>query len=98
MSPITPDTIPTNVGPVEQPTSPASAISANMAVPPFGRAADALLKVPGHMIPTDSPHAAQAMRLSPGTGRRDIPRYERMHRPLLQIMNRSRLIRSPYFP
>ena len=98
LSPITPDTIPTNVGPVEQPTSPASAISANMAVPPFGRAADALLKVPGHMIPTDSPHAAQAMRLSPGTGRRDIPRYERMHRPLLQIMNRSRLIRSPYFP
>ena len=46
LSPKAPDTIPTNVGPPEQPISPPNASNANMAVPPLGKAADALLKVP----------------------------------------------------
>lgn len=49
------DTNPTSVGPPEHPRSPASASSANIAVPPFFRATEALLNVPGHMIPTDRP-------------------------------------------
>lgn len=73
-SPNTPDTMPTSVGPPEQPISPPRANNANMAVPPFGKAADALLKVPGHIIPTDSPQTAQAIRLSNGTGKREIPK------------------------
>ena len=64
LSPILLDTIPTRVGPPEHPRSPPSAKSANMAVPPFGRAAAALLKEPGHIIPTESPQTAQATRLS----------------------------------
>ena len=52
------DTIPTKVDPPEHPRSPANAISANMAVSPRGKPADALLNVPGHMIPTDRPHTA----------------------------------------
>ena len=74
LSPSAPDTIPTNVGPPEQPISPPKANNANMAVPPLGKAADALLKVPGHMIPTDSPQTAQAIRLNSGMGKREIPK------------------------
>ena len=74
LSPSRPDTIPTKVGPTEQPISPPNASSANRAVPPFGIAADALLKVPGHRIPTDRPLTAQAIKLSWGTGRRAIPK------------------------
>ena len=74
LSPNAPETIPTNVGPPEQPISPPNANNANIAVPPFGKAADALLKVPGHMIPTDSPQTAQAIRLSHGFGKREIPK------------------------
>ncbi len=69
-----------------------------MAVPPFGRAAAALLNVPGHIMPTDRPQTAQAIRDICGTGNNDIPRYDKMHRLLLQTINRSRLIRSPHFP
>lgn len=68
------DTAPTTVGPPEHPRSPPRARNANMAVPPFGIAADALLKVPGHMIPTESPQTAQAARLRSGLGKRAIPR------------------------
>lgn len=39
LSPKAPDTIPTNVGPPEQPISPPNASNANMAVPPLGKAA-----------------------------------------------------------
>lgn len=60
-SPNAPDTMPTNVGPPEQPISPPNANNANIAVPPFGRTADALLNVPGHIISTDSPQIAQAI-------------------------------------
>lgn len=68
------DIVPTRVGPPEHPRSPPSANSANIAVPPLGRAADALLNVPGHMIPTESPQTAQAARLIRGSGIKDIPR------------------------
>ena len=74
LSPRVPETKPTTVGPPPQPTSPPSASSANMAVPPLGSAEDALLKVPGHMMPTDRPHRAQNTRLSPGTGSSETPR------------------------
>ena len=68
------DTAPTTVGPPEHPRSPASASSANKAVPPFRIDEDALLKVPGHMIPTESPQTAQPTRLSIGTGTKAMQR------------------------
>ena len=73
-SPSIPDTIPTTVGPPEQPTSPPRANRANKAVPPFGKAAAALLKVPGHMMPTERPQRAQEIRLSWGRGSSEMPR------------------------
>ena len=45
-----------------------------MAVPPLGKAADALLKVPGHMIPTESPQTAQAIRFNSGIKNNEIPK------------------------
>ena len=74
LSPKAPDTIPTNVGPPEQPISPPNASNANMAVPPLGKAADALLKVPGHMIPTERPQTAQAIRFNSGIENNEIPK------------------------
>lgn len=50
--------IPAKVGPDEQPKSPPSARRANIAVPPPFIPADALLNVPGHMMPTEKPHIA----------------------------------------
>ena len=61
-------TVPTRVGPEEQPRSPARARSANMVVPPVGMDAEAMLNVPGHIIPTEKPHTAQPMRPSAGCG------------------------------
>ena len=83
LSPKALDTAPTTVGPPEHPRSPPRARNANMAVPPFGIAAAALLKLPGHIIPTERPHTAQAARLNCGMGRREIPRYDRIHRQQL---------------
>ena len=71
---ICPVTKPTSVGPPEQPTSPANARRANMAVPPFFKVADALLKVPGHIMPTDKPQIAQPTSEISGDGDRDIHR------------------------
>ena len=68
------ETIPTRVGPLEQPKSPANAISANIAVPPPRMEAEALLKDPGHKIPTDSPHNAQPINPKIGDGTRAIQR------------------------
>ena len=51
------ETNPARVGPPEQPRSPARASKANMAVPPRGIMEEALLKVPGHRIPTEKPHS-----------------------------------------
>lgn len=66
---------PTRAGPVEHPRSPASASNANSAVPPFRSIADALLKVPGHIIPTDKPQTAQPARDKAGDDEREIHRY-----------------------
>ena len=41
------------------PKSPAMASNANIAVPPVGTLLDVILIVPGHMIPTENPHAIQ---------------------------------------
>jgi len=60
------------VGPEEQPKSPARARKANIAVPPPRMEADAILKVPGHMIPTDRPHIPQPISPSAGWGDREI--------------------------
>ena len=57
---------PTTDGPAEQPTSPANAIKAYIAVPVFGSVTAAVLKVPGQKIPTEKPHMAQPIR--PTTG------------------------------
>lgn len=55
---------PTAAGPIEQPTSPDSASSAKSAVPPVGSAFAPMLRLPGHIIPTERPHKAQPIRLS----------------------------------
>ena len=60
------DTNPASVGPPEQPTSPARASMANIAVPPLRIVADALLNVPGHIMPTEKPHTAHP--ISPTAG------------------------------
>ena len=69
-----PETKPTREGPVVQPRSPARANKANMAVPPFGHAAAARLKVPGHMMPTERPHSAQPSSPRTGTGAKTASR------------------------
>ena len=71
---IIPDICPTTVGPTEQPISPPRANKANMVVPPFGREDEAVLNVPGHIIPTERPQAAHAIRLSCGMGSKDMPK------------------------
>ena len=57
---------PTTVGPAVQPRSPARAMRANIAVPPPGSAATAVLQVPGQKMPTEKPHSAQPMSASTG--------------------------------
>ena len=74
LSPAKSDTKPTKVGPTEHPKSPPKASKANNAVPAFGKAAAALLKVPGHIIPTEKPLIAQANKLKIGLGKREIPK------------------------
>ena len=57
---------PVRVGPMEHPTSPASARNANIAVPPPFSTLAAMLKVPGQKMPTDNPQKAHP--ISPNTG------------------------------
>ena len=61
-------TKPTSVGPPLQPKSPAKANKANIAVPPVRKEAAALLKLPGHIIPTERPQMEQPIRLIIGEG------------------------------
>ena len=65
---------PVSVGPTEQPTSPASARNANIAVPPDGRSFEAMLNVPGQNMPTEKPQSAQPARLKAGYGESDVIR------------------------
>lgn len=66
------DTRPARVGPLEHPRSPASARRANIVVPPRGIETDAVLKSPGHIIPTENPQSAQPKRFNTGNGRMEI--------------------------
>ena len=50
---------PTIPGPILPPKSPAMARRENIAVPPVGKVFEEILIVPGHMIPTENPHAIQ---------------------------------------
>ena len=69
-----PEATPTVVGPREQPTSPARASRANMAVPPVRIFALAILKEPGQRMPTDKPQSPQPMSPSIGEEERDMSR------------------------
>ena len=68
------DTVPTTVGPIEQPTSPANARKANIAVPPRLSVAADKLKVPGQRIPTAKPHRPQPSKMIRGSGESEIIR------------------------
>ena len=72
LSPNAPATNPARVEPPEQPMSPASAMSANIAVPPPGIDSEAMLSVPGQKIPTENPQTAQPNRPSAGIGASEI--------------------------
>ena len=67
-------TNPTDMGPMVPPRSPASARKANIAVPPAGQMREAMLMVPGHMMPTEKPHRAQPATPRAGAGVRDASR------------------------
>ena len=60
------DTVPTIAGPSAPPRSPASASSANIAVPPVGSVLEEMLIEPGHIIPTEKPHRMHPIRPSIG--------------------------------
>ena len=69
------DTAPTADGPAVQPRSPASASRANMAVPPLGHPALAMLNTPGHMMPTKKPTKPHPASPSAGTGEKTHRAY-----------------------
>ena len=92
------ETKPTRVGPRVQPMSPPRASRANIAVPPRERTDDAVLNVPGHIMPTANPHTASEAMLTMGRGMTVMPMYEAVARAQLNIINLSREILSPYLP
>ena len=57
---------PTSCGPAEAPKSPPAAIIAYKKTPPVGMRSDAIIKLPGHNIDTQSPVNAQANNPSRG--------------------------------
>ena len=63
---------PTKVGPLEHPKSPANARNAKRAVPPLFKQEEAMLKVPGHKMPTENPQSPQASKLRSGKGEREM--------------------------
>ena len=65
--PKNPEIVPTSVGPLAQPRSPAKANSANIAVLP-GSVLAARLNVPGQNRPTDNPHRPHPISESAGIG------------------------------
>ena len=69
-----PLTAPINAGPTEQPTSPNTAKMPNIAVPPYGYAAEVSENVPGHMRLTEKPHSAHESRESHGFSNKAVPR------------------------
>ena len=87
--PVYDETSPTRNGPQEQPTSPASASRENIIVPPFFSEVAALLKVPGHIIPTDNPQSPQPTRLIAGQRTKPVIMYDAIHTSELISMKRS---------
>ena len=67
-------TSPVSVGPPEQPRSPPSASSANIAVPPLSQLREASVKLPGHMAPTANPTTPHPASPIKGTGERTLIR------------------------
>ena len=67
-------TAPVRAGPTEQPMSPHTASTPNMAVPPLGKEAEVELSTPGHIRLTAKPHKAQQNRDTRGAGNREAPR------------------------
>ena len=65
------ENIPTIEGPIEPPKSPPNAKNANIAVPPVGHFCAEILRVPGHIIPTESPHNAHAINPKIATGAKE---------------------------
>ena len=63
--------LPTKVGLVMAPKSPANAKKANIAVPPVGHLWADMLIDPGHIIPTVIPQRAQPASPKMGTGDKD---------------------------
>lgn len=81
------ETNPTNVGPPEQPTSPANAKNANIAVPPpFMLTAD-ILNVPGQRIPTESPHSPHPRSPNTADDVREIIKYDIIQSMPLKSIN-----------
>ena len=64
--------------------APARASSANIAVPPVRIHAEALLNVPGHIMPTEKPHIAQPIRATK-IAHKDIITDHKMHSEFYQI-------------
>lgn len=92
------ETSPARVGPPPHPRSPARASRANIAVPPPRIVADALLNVPGHIIPTENPHTAQPIRFIAGTGTNIMHIYDATQSRQLKIIKLSRRSLSPNLP
>lgn len=59
LPPVILETLPTIVGLMVAPKSPAKAKNANIAVPPLGHFCEEMLIDPGHIIPTEIPQNAQ---------------------------------------
>ena len=71
LSPACCEKYPTMLGPKAPPISPATANSANKAVPPFGILGTVMLILPGHIIPTEKPHMMHP--INPKIGIADRP-------------------------
>ena len=69
-----PATKPTNVGPDEQPKSPARAKNANIVVAPLGHFSAAMLNTPGHKTPTEKPQMPQPISDNIGHGENTMTR------------------------
>ena len=74
LSPAFWEIIPTELGPIEPPRSPAMARRANIAVPPAGIFLEEILKVPGHMMATEKPHMMHPINAATGFLERDARR------------------------
>ena len=98
LSSILADEKPTSDGPSIQPKSPARARKANIAVPPPLRIDADILKVPGHIIPTDKPQSAQPKNPKNAFCEKPIIQYETQHKTELKTINFFRLILCPNLP